>query len=216
MLETKSLQFSYQKGVNFNFPDIQCSAGEHLLILGPSGCGKTTLLHLLSGILEPSAGQVLLNNENFSGQSAQQRDKVRGEQIGLIFQQNHLFRALTVEENIVSAAYFANNQVNTERLEHLLNSLGLASKREAKPNQLSQGQRQRVAIARALFNAPKLVFADEPTSSLDDKNCWEVISLLEQQIAESNAALIIVTHDQRLKTHFPKQLSLDNVYSVNP
>ena len=115
----------------------------------------------------------------------------------------------TVEENLLLAQYLAGNKEDKSIVHHLLEQLNLKHKLQSMPNELSQGEQQRVAIARALVNKPSVILADEPTSALDDANCDEVIKLLEKQAKEQNATLLIVTHDQRLKSYFDNQIVLE-------
>jgi putative ABC transport system ATP-binding protein len=209
MIHSKALNFCYGTNQSFDFPDITCSQGEHLLILGQSGCGKTTLLHLMAGLLRPVKGVIKVGTTDLSNLSEQQLDTFRGNNIGIVFQQSHLIKALTVEENLQAAQYLSGNSQDTNSIKTLLAKLNLEQKLKSKPHHLSIGEQQRVSIARALINDPLLILADEPTSSLDDKNCNEVIDLLLSQSKASNASLIIVTHDVRLKQRFEHQILLD-------
>ena len=208
MLKSTDLGFAYSPEVGFDFPDIHCESGETLLILGESGTGKTTLLHLLSGLLKPTKGNIYIGDTDITQLNTKELDFFRGQLIGLIFQVSHFVSALSVRENLMLAPYLAGLRPEQERAERLLSQLNLDGKAKRKTYQLSQGQQQRVAIARALMNKPELILADEPTSSLDDTNCYAVAELLEEQAKEANAALVIVTHDQRLKEKFSNQISL--------
>lgn len=190
------------------FPDLQCAAGEKLLITGPSGSGKTTLLHLLAGLRFPQAGEVRINGQSLDGMKGSAVDRFRGQHIGLVFQQMHFVQALDVLENVLLQQYLAGMPQDKARAERLLDRLGLLGKKHRAIRQLSQGEQQRVAIARAMVNSPAVLLADEPTSSLDDANSLRVIRLLEEMAATAQAALLVVTHDQRLKDHFPRQISL--------
>mgnify|MGYP000085197239 FL=1 len=143
----------------------------------------------------------------------QQLDAYRGSNIGIVFQQSHLIKALNVEENLKTAQYLSGNQQDEATIKALLQKLNLAHKIKSKPQHLSLGEQQRVSIARALINKPVLILADEPTSSLDDKNCNEVIDLLLSQSKASEASLLIVTHDARLKDRFEQQILLEEVIS---
>lgn len=213
MLSTKNLQFSYTpNNEGFSFPAIQCEKGSHWLILGQSGCGKTTLLHLIAGLLRPKGGEVNIAATDISKLSDAALDKFRGQNIGIIFQQSHLIKSLTVEENLLAAQYLAANKQDKSKIHAILERLNLGHKFKSKTNQLSIGEQQRVAIARALVNDPLLILADEPTSSLDDVNCVEVVNLLLEQSKTTGATLIIVTHDGRLKEMFENRIELSAHY----
>ncbi len=208
MLRTKELTYQYKNGPKLTFPDISCGQGEHWLLLGQSGCGKTTLLHLLGGLLRPSSGSIQVGDTDIGALSASKLDHFRGRNIGIVFQKPHFVRSLSVEKNLSLARYLVNERPYRQGVDALLGSLNLEHKLKSMPHRLSQGEQQRVAIARAVINQPQLILADEPTSALDDDNCLEVIRLLEAQAKAQNAVLLIVTHDQRLKDHFPNQIGL--------
>lgn len=210
MVKTSNLQFEYDNNQQFVFPDINCEQGSHWLILGQSGCGKTTLLHLLGGLLRPNSGEVIVQEKAISNLGEEALDHFRGQNIGIIFQQSHLIKALTVEENLLTAQYLAGAKQDRAKIKTVLDKLNMGHKLNAKPQNLSLGEQQRVSIARALINDPVLILADEPTSSLDDKNCKEVVELLLEQSKTSNATLLIVTHDGRLKALFEHQILLES------
>ena len=212
MLQTKDLKFAYNDENSFSFPDMNCEKGSHWLILGQSGCGKTTLLHLIGGLLKSQSGSINVNGTDMSALSESKLDAFRGKNIGIIFQQSHLIKSLNVEENLEAAQYLSGEKQNTDKVKTILERLNLGAKLKAKPSKLSQGEQQRVAIARALVNSPQLILADEPTSSLDDINCTEVVNLLLEQSKESGATLIIVTHDGRLKSMFENKIELTKKY----
>jgi putative ABC transport system ATP-binding protein len=207
MLNTLKLEHHYTVKDKISFPDMVCNAGDTMLILGQSGVGKTTLLHILGGLLRPTKGSVSIDGKNMYDISSSKMDAYRGEHIGIIFQQAHFVQALTVKENLLLAQQMGGKK-DIVKIDQLLNSLNITHKANKYPENLSQGEKQRAAIARALVNSPKIILADEPTSALDDNNCNEVIQLLEQQAKEANAALIIVTHDNRLTKTFANQIIL--------
>tara|TARA_B100000886_G_scaffold133842_1_gene90362 strand:+ start:7420 stop:8040 length:621 start_codon:yes stop_codon:yes gene_type:complete len=206
MLETKNLRFKYDDDSELSFPDIKTSK-ENLLILGASGVGKTTFLHLLSGLLKPLEGEIDLIGTPISKLTMSEMDRFRGKNIGIVFQKPHFINSLTVKENLQLAQYIS-KKIDKTRINSLLESLGIEDKATKKTLNLSQGEKQRVSIALAIVNSPKLILADEPTSSLDDLNCDKVINLLKNQAAKYKAKLIIITHDYRLKKHFKNTLSL--------
>ncbi|WP_017731222.1 ABC transporter ATP-binding protein [Nafulsella turpanensis] len=209
MIEARQLQYTYAGGGQvLQFPDISCGSREKLLITGPSGSGKTTLLHLLAGLRLPQKGEVKVKGESLTNMSSAARDRFRGQQIGIVFQQMHFVHSLNVLENIMLPQYTAGLRQDAGRAESLLEQLGLLAKKNKNIRHLSQGEQQRVAIARALVNKPALLLADEPTSSLDDADSQRVIRLLEEMATREEAALLVVTHDQRLKDVFSQQIAL--------
>ena len=207
MISTKSLNFKYNEQASFSFPDINLDKDENLLIIGSSGIGKTTLLHLLAGLLESNSGSITLYGEDISKLNQHQTDKFRGQNIGIVFQKPHFVNSLTVKENLQLAQYLGNKK-DQNRIIDILSSLDILDKENKKPKKLSQGEKQRASIAMAIVNSPKLILADEPTSSLDDENCDRVIKLLKKQASEFKAQLIVITHDNRLKKHFKKSIKL--------
>lgn len=208
IISAENITFSYNKEQSFILPDLYCSAGSTILITGDSGKGKTTYLHILAGLLKPSTGKILIDGTDIVALSEGKNDKFRGQNIGLVFQKSHFISSLTVLENIEMASWLATGKKNTARAKKLLEQLDIKSQENKIPSQLSIGQQQRVSIARALMNEPKVLLADEPTSSLDDKNAEKVIELLTGLSKEYKAALIIVTHDNRIKERFINQLTL--------
>lgn len=208
MLQTDSLKFSYHKGQTFGFPNISCQAEETLLILGNSGTGKTTFLNLIALLLRPSSGELLINNTASSNLSEKQITDFRAQNIGIVFQKPFFVNALNVSENLLLANYLGNNALDKSKAAELAKSLGFEHLLSKKVQELSGGEQQRVCIARALMNTPKVILADEPTSALDDENCEKVADLLEKQSKLIGAALIIVTHDHRLKSRFNNQITL--------
>ena len=207
MIQTKKLNFKYNDQAAFSFPDINLGKNENLLIIGSSGIGKTTLLHLLAGLLQSDSGSINLYGQDISKLTQYELDRFRGQNIGIVFQKPHFVNSLTVKENLQLAQYLG-NKVNQGRIDDILSSLNILNKKNKNPKKLSQGEKQRACIAMAIVNSPKLILADEPTSSLDDENCDRVIKLLKKQASEFNAQLIVITHDNRLKKHFKKSIKL--------
>ena len=207
MIRTKGLNFKYNDQASFSFPDINLGKDENLLIIGSSGIGKTTLLHLLAGLLESNSGSIELYGQDISKLTQHQIDKFRGQNIGIVFQKPHFVNSLTVKENLQLAQYLGNKK-DQNRIIDILSSLDILNKENKRPKKLSQGEKQRASIAMAIVNSPKLILADEPTSSLDDENCDRVIKLLKKQASEFKAQLIVITHDNRLKKHFKKSIKL--------
>ncbi len=208
MISTKNIRFSYSKEQEFIFPDLYCEAGSTLLITGDSGKGKTTYLHILAGLLSPTTGEICIDDTNIVSLSEKRTDRFRGKHIGVVFQKSHFIASLSVLENLEMASWLASGKKHKARAKELLQKLDIAEQANKQPSQLSVGQQQRVSIARALMNEPKVLLADEPTSSLDDKNAEKVIELLTSLSKEYKAALLIVTHDSRIKEKFINKITL--------
>src|SRR5690606_25324840 len=183
--------------------DLEVTSGQHTLILGDSGSGKTTLLHILSGLLKPETGSVRIDGQSIYDFPARKLDEFRGQRIGLIFQEAHLVKSLTIQENLQIAQGFAGAKVDHNRIHEVLTLLNLEHKANSYPGKLSRGQMQRAAIARAVINRPAILVADEPTASLDDRNTERVLHLLLNQAEQQDATLIIATHDKRVKARIP-------------
>lgn len=208
MIAIKSVKHNYNGQLQLSFKDWDIKDGEQWLLLGESGSGKTTLLHILTGILKPAQGEVNIDSTSIYNLSSKELDQFRGRKIGIIFQRPHLIKSLTITENLLLAQSFAKLPEDKKRIDEVLESLDILSKKNAYPNELSQGQLQRVSIARAVINKPALLIADEPTSSLDDKNAEAVLALLMQQSTLNNATLVVATHDKRVKDAFTNTYSL--------
>lgn len=206
LVEAKDLRYTHSGQREISFPDIQVDSGQSLLILGKSGSGKTTLLNLLAGLLTPNKGEVILDGVKLAALSGQDLDLFRGKNIGIVFQKPHLIAALNVRQNLELAHFFSKKK--GQEISQLLSDLGIQAKANSSVLTLSEGEAQRVSIARALANSPKLILADEPTSSLDDENTEKVIHLLKAQASKIGAALIIVTHDQRVKNHISTHIEV--------
>jgi putative ABC transport system ATP-binding protein len=204
MINIKSLSHLYEQGRRIKFPDWEIADMEQWLLLGSSGSGKSTLLNIISGLLKPTLGEVLINDTDLYQLTARNMDRFRGRHIGIIFQRPHLIRSLNVLDNLELAAVMAGLPIDGERNLSLLKELGIIGLARRYPDELSQGQLQRVSVARALVNKPDLLIADEPTSSLDDENAAQVIKMLTSQAKDNGAALIIATHDQRVRDHIAK------------
>jgi len=172
--------------------------GEFVAIIGASGSGKSTLLHMLGGVDRPTSGTVLVDGKDIFRQTDEQLSIFRRREIGLVYQFFNLIPVLTVVENITMPVLLDHRKVNRERLDELLELLGLSEKRDAFPNQLSGGQQQRVAIGRALINAPTILLADEPTGNLDSKNSQEVVELLRYSNQKYNQTTVLITHDENV------------------
>ncbi len=192
----------YGKGENqvtaLNHVSLTVEKGEFVAIIGSSGSGKSTLLHAIAGVDMPTSGKVYLIGQDVYAQKNDKLAIFRRRQVGLIYQFHNLIPTLNVVENITLPVLMDRRKVNRERLEELLELLGLEERRNHLPNQLSGGQQQRVAIGRALMNAPQVMLADEPTGSLDSRNGQEIIRLLRTSHEKYGQTLIIVTHDENI------------------
>lgn len=180
--------------------DVEIWTGELTLLVGPSGCGKTTLISIMAGLLDHSAGEVLLLGQNRRELRGGKLVNFRSKNVGFVFQQYNLLPALTAAENVAVPLMIAGvarrNAVG--RAIEVLELVGLSNKARAYPNQLSGGQQQRVAIARALIHEPKLLVCDEPTAALDGQSGQRVMQLLREATVQPGRAVIVVTHDSRV------------------
>jgi len=179
-----------------------------LLVLGQSGKGKTTLLHLLAGMIRPTGGSIEIQNTDIVKLGNRELDKFRGQHIGIIFQTAHFVDSISVLDNLMLSPFLSGKKTAQADAVQVLERLNMGHKLTQKPASLSVGEQQRCAIARAVFHKPAVILADEPTSALDDKNAEHAIDMLEEQAHQTGAALIIVTHDKRLKDRFQKQITL--------
>lgn len=208
MLTTKNISFAYPQGVSFDFPDLTVGANDVLIVLGKSGAGKTTLLHLLAGLMNPKCGSVQIAETELGKIAGAARDRFRGENIGIVFQSAQFVKSISVLQNLSLARSLAGLKPDDAFAKALLAELGIEARMNARPHELSIGERQRASIARALVTNPKVVLADEPTSALDDENCELVANLLHRTVTGHGAALVIVTHDKRLKDRFQNTITL--------
>jgi putative ABC transport system ATP-binding protein len=209
MIRIERLRFGYRSDSDvLQLQEFVLEPRENVLIVGPSGCGKTTLLHLVAGLLLPTAGHVVVDGEDLAALPPRARDRFRGRHIGIVLQQFHLLPTLTALQNLIVAQSIVGLPVDRVRAHAMLGALGVDERSHAFPHQLSVGQQQRVAIARALINGPRLLLADEPTSNLDDQACADVADLLLGTAERQGVSLAIATHDSRLKARIGRQLEL--------
>lgn len=201
-LKVENLCKVYGKGENkvvaLDNISLKIEKGEFTAIIGSSGSGKSTLLHIIGGVDIPTSGNVYLDNQNVYAQNNEKLAIFRRRQVGLIYQFHNLIPTLDVVENITLPILMDRRKVNEERLNDLLEMLGLQDRKSHLPNQLSGGQQQRVSIGRVLMNAPAVMLADEPTGSLDSKNGHEIIRLLKESNKKYGQTLIVVTHDENI------------------
>ena len=184
--------------------------GEFLAIIGPSGSGKSTLLHILGGVDRPTSGKVFVDGQDVYAQNEDQLAIFRRRQVGLIYQFYNLIPVLNVVENMTLPVLMDGRQANQERLEELLDVLGLRGREKHLPNQLSGGQQQRVSIGRALMNAPAVVLADEPTGNLDSKNSQEIVELLKMSNKKYGQTLVIITHDENIALQAHRVIAIED------
>jgi ABC-type lipoprotein export system ATPase subunit len=208
MIELYQIRHHYGDRTVLDLPHFQLGAGEECLILGQSGSGKTTLLHILAGILKPSEGEVKIGGASLNEMNGTALDRFRGQHIGIVLQKLHLIAPISVLQNLLLAQSLSGRSPDEAAAMRLLDSLGIAAQSKSKPTQLSHGQAQRLAIARAVINQPKLLIADEPTSNLDDKHAEEALQILRSQAHACGAALLLATHDARVKSHIARRLDL--------
>ena len=184
--------------------------GEFLAIIGPSGSGKSTLLHILGGVDRPTSGKVWLDGQDVYAQDGEQLAIFRRRQVGLIYQFYNLIPVLNVVENMTLPVLLDGRKVNEERLNELVETLGLSGRKNNLPNQLSGGQQQRVSIGRALMNAPAVVLADEPTGNLDSRNSQEIVELLRQSNVKYKQTLIVITHDESIALQADRIIAIED------
>lgn len=201
-LKIENLCKIYGKGENqvtaLDHVSLTIEKGGFTAIIGSSGSGKSTLLHIIGGVDVPTKGKVYLEGQDVYAGSNEKLAIFRRRQVGLIYQFHNLIPTLNVVENITLPILMDKRKVNQERLNDLLEMLGLQDRKTHLPNQLSGGQQQRVSIGRALMNAPAVMLADEPTGSLDSRNGHEIIKLLKESNKKYGQTLLLVTHDENI------------------
>ena len=201
-LEVQDLYKVYGRDENqvtaLNHVSLTIEKGDFTAIIASSGSGKSTLLHAIAGVDMPTSGKIFLEGQDIYAQNNEKLAIFRRRQVGLIYQFHNLIPTLNVVENITLPILMDRRKVNKERLNDLLELLGLQNRKTHLPNQLSGGQQQRVAIGRALMNAPSVMLADEPTGALDSRNGQEIIRLLKESHEIYQQTLIIVTHDENI------------------
>ena len=184
--------------------------GEFIAIVGASGSGKSTLLHILGGVDKPTFGKVFIDNTDIYSLNNDNLAIFRRRQIGLIYQFYNLIPILDVEENISLPVLLDGKEVNKERLNEIIRTLGLENRIKHLPNELSGGQQQRVSIGRSLINNPAIILDDEPTGNLDSKNSKEIIELLKFSNKKYNQTLIIITHDMNIAKEADRIIKIED------
>ena len=193
----KDLSFSYPETNNKALDDISfsMSKGEFITLCGFSGSGKSTLMHMLGGVDRPTQGRIIIDGTEINRMNSNKLAIFRRRQIGLVYQFYNLIPILTVEENITLPADLDGKKISEEKLDGILDTLGIKNKRRNLPNELSGGQQQRVSIARALINEPAILLADEPTGNLDSKATEDIMGLLKMTNKKYKQTIIMITHN---------------------
>jgi putative ABC transport system ATP-binding protein len=210
MIETQGMAFRFAGSAStLRFPDVHVPTGGTLLLRGSSGSGKSTWLSLVAGLMVASEGRVSVAGTELGTLSGAQRDRWRSAHVGVLPQRLGLSDSLTVFDNLALVYFAAGLAVDHRAIETGLDALGVGRLAQRRPAQLSGGQAQRVALARALLRRPAVVLADEPTASLDDAACGEVLSLLREHTQAHGATLVVATHDARAVQAWPDAPSLN-------
>lgn len=189
--------------------DLDVAAGETWAIQGPSGSGKSTLLHLLAGLDRPTEGEVWWGDLAVHDLATEAAARARAGRVGLVFQQHHLLSDLTALENVTLPGR-VHGHVDLDRGRALLDNVGMTARADARPKTLSGGERLRVAVARALYASPRVVLADEPTGSLDRASADAVVDVLLRAAATDGAAVVLVTHDERVAARTDRRARLED------
>jgi putative ABC transport system ATP-binding protein len=177
--------------------DLDVPAGEFLAIVGPSGSGKSTLFHIVGGLTPPSAGEVIVAGRNVSAVGDRGRTELRRKSVSFVFQKFNLLPNLTARDNIRTALYISGRPLDAfdQEFRNILDLLGIASRLDHKPNEMSGGEQQRVAIARALATKPRILLADEPTGNLDSRNSLAVLNILKDLNERFHQTILMITHN---------------------
>lgn len=214
ILKVQNLTKTYGKGENQvkAVDDISFSIekGEFVAIVGASGSGKSTLLHLIGGVDRPTAGKVYIDGKDIYQLNDDNLAIFRRRQVGLIYQFYNLIPVLNVAENVTLPCKLDGKEIDENRLNELLKSLGLQNRKNNLPNQLSGGQQQRVSIGRAIMNEPAIMLADEPTGNLDSKASEEIISLLKLYNKKYKQTVVIITHDDKIALEADRVITIDD------
>jgi len=198
-----------------DLPELTVQPGEVITVAGSSGSGKTTLLNVIAGLVELSAGSVVVQGRSIGAMSETQRDRFRARTIGYVHQSFNLLPGYTALENVLLAMTFAGDRPRREqqgRAAELLDRVGMGHRLSHRPGQLSGGELQRVGIARALANDPPIILADEPTANLDERNARQVLELLYETVRERRVTLILATHDPTLIERADRLVRLGQVW----
>ncbi|MBU1658524.1 ABC transporter ATP-binding protein [bacterium] len=205
LLHAKNLSHTFEYKL-FEDVSLELNEQDSIAIIGISGSGKSTLLHILSTLLKPDYGELVLFGKETSKLSKKDLVKIKRDDLGLVFQSHYLFKGFSAYENLEVAAMLSHQDIE----EALLNRLGIYECIHQKVTELSGGQQQRVSIARVLTKKPRIIFADEPTGNLDKKTASEVMNLFFEYVEKNNAGLILVTHDEALAYECKKVFRFEN------
>lgn len=208
MVTLENVRRKLGPGVEFQCERFEATAGAHMALWGPSGCGKSTMLNLITGLLTPDAGKVIVDGTEIQDMGDAALDAFRGQRFGFVFQTFNLLKPFTALQNVMLGMQFSDTQPQKEwksRATELLQRVGLGHRLNSRPTTLSVGEQQRVAIARALANKQKIVVADEPTGSLDPKTASAVMDLLLEMCREQQVTMLMVTHDRALAEMLPQR-----------
>lgn len=190
--------------------DLSVEKGEFVAVTGASGSGKSTLLHILGSVDRPDAGRAVVDGTDLSRLNRTQAAIFRRRKVGLVYQFYNLIPTLSARQNILMPLALDKRKPNADYFERIVNSLGIADRLDAMPNQLSGGQQQRVAIARSLIYRPALLLADEPTGSLDQKNSREIIDLLKLSNCSLEQTILLITHDEKAALEADRIITLED------
>ena len=214
ILKVENLVKTYKNGnTTINAVDnvsFSVEKGDFVAIVGASGSGKSTLLHLLGGVDRPTSGKVFIDGVDIYNMNNDALAIFRRRQVGLIYQFYNLIPILNVEENIVLPCKLDGKNVRRDRLNEIIDILGLSKRRSHLPNELSGGQQQRVSIGRAIINNPALVLADEPTGNLDSKASDEIVALLKESNKKYNQTIIVITHDVSIAQEANRVITIED------
>ena len=214
ILRCEGLSKVYGSGDNrveaLNQVDLSVEKGEFVAVIGASGSGKSTLLHILGSVDKSTEGKVIIGGTDISTLSRREAAIFRRRKVGLVYQFYNLIPTITVRKNILMPLLLDKRKPNQEYFDQVVNSLGIADKLEALPNQLSGGQQQRAAIARSLIYRPALLLADEPTGNLDQRNSREVMDMLKLSNRNLQQTILLITHDERIALEADRIITLED------
>jgi len=208
MIKIKKLSKRFDEECNIKIKDTEFNDKTSYVLLGPSGCGKSTLLNMITGVITPTTGTVMIDDTEITKLGQREKDAYRLKNIGYVFQDFKLIEDMTVEDNLNLLKI---GKIDCLPIDDVLESVGIKNKRKSKIKNLSGGEKQRVAIARALIKQPKIIIADEPTGNLNFENGKKVAQLLTEASKKFSNTMIIVTHDDRLIPYFDKALHFEDM-----